>query len=96
MLGEDAAMRMIKIYLALIFTAGVLVPATARAAADVDLLLVLAADVSRSIDDTKFQFQRDGYAAAVTNSRVLARSGPAVPGASACASSNGQASASTW
>jgi len=71
MLGEDAAMRMIKIFLALIFTAGVLVPATARAAADVDLLLVLAADVSRSIDNTKFQLQRDGYAAAISDPRVL-------------------------
>ena len=64
-------MRMIKIFLALIFTAGVLVPATARAAADVDLLLVLAADVSRSIDNTKFQLQRDGYAAAISDPRVL-------------------------
>ena len=64
-------MRMIKIFLALIFTAGVLVPATALAAADVDLLLVLAADVSRSIDTTKFQLQRDGYAAAISDPRVL-------------------------
>jgi hypothetical protein len=37
----------------------------------VDLLLVLAADVSRSIDGPKFKLQREGYAAAVTNSRVL-------------------------
>ena len=42
------------------------------AAADpVDLLLVLAADVSRSIDAQKFQLQRDGYAAAITDRRVL-------------------------
>ena len=42
-----------------------------RAAEPVDLLLVLAADVSRSIDSKKFQLQRDGYAAALTDPRVL-------------------------
>jgi hypothetical protein len=41
------------------------------AAEHVDLLLVLAADVSRSIDSEKFQLQRDGYAAAITDPRVL-------------------------
>ena len=44
---------------------------TARAAEPVDLLLVLAADVSRSVDAGKFQLQREGYAAAVANPRVL-------------------------
>ena len=48
----------------------VLQPA-ARAAESVDLLLVLASDVSRSVDTVKFQLQRDGYAAAFSNSRVL-------------------------
>lgn len=42
-----------------------------RAAEKVDLLLVLAADVSRSVDQTKFQLQRDGYAAAITDPRVM-------------------------
>ena len=42
-----------------------------RAAEQVDLLLVLASDVSRSVDAVKFQLQRDGYAAAFSNSRVL-------------------------
>ena len=37
----------------------------------VDLLLVLAADVSRSIDDAEFNLQRKGYAAAITDPRVL-------------------------
>jgi hypothetical protein len=41
------------------------------AAEQVDLLLVLAADVSRSIDSEKFQLQREGYAAAITDPRVL-------------------------
>ena len=71
MLGEGAAMRMIKILLVLIFAGGMLAPAAARAADDVDLLLVLAADVSRSIDAAKFQLQRDGYAAAISDPRVL-------------------------
>src|SRR5260370_37548978 len=50
----------------------------ARADEDVDLLLVLAVDVSRSIDQTKFMLQRDGYAAAVSNRGVLEaiKSGP--------------------
>ncbi len=43
----------------------------ARAAEPVDLLLVLAADVSRSVDSQKFQLQREGYAAALANPRVL-------------------------
>jgi hypothetical protein len=37
----------------------------------VDVLLVLAADVSRSIDDDKFQLQRKGYAQAIADPRVL-------------------------
>jgi Protein of unknown function (DUF1194) len=64
-------MRTIKWLLASLLGAAVLVPAVARAADDVDLLLVLAVDVSRSIDATKFQMQRDGYAAAVADPRVL-------------------------
>lgn len=40
-------------------------------AADVDLLLVLAADVSRSINEGEFELQRKGYAAALTDPRVL-------------------------
>lgn len=43
----------------------------AAAAETIDLLLVLAADVSRSIDDGEFDLQRKGYAAALTDPRVL-------------------------
>jgi uncharacterized protein DUF1194 len=43
----------------------------AQAAEQVDLLLVFAADVSRSIDQAKFQLQREGYAAALTDKRVI-------------------------
>src|SRR5262249_3483053 len=50
----------------------------ARAADQVDLLLVLASDVSRSVDTRKFQLQREGYAAALSNPRVIEaiKSGP--------------------
>jgi len=64
-------MRMVKILLALIVAAAALLPAAAFAAEDVDLLLVLAADVSRSVDAAKFQLQREGYAAAISDPRVL-------------------------
>jgi hypothetical protein len=49
-----------------------------RAAERVDLLLVLAADVSGSMDESKFDLQRSGYAAAFSNSRVIEaiRGGP--------------------
>jgi hypothetical protein len=43
----------------------------ARAAEPVDLLLVLAADVSRSVDSQKFALQREGYATAFSDPRVL-------------------------
>ena len=52
-------------------TAPYLVAPVARAAEQVDLLLVLASDVSRSIDQPKFQLQREGYAAAIADKRVL-------------------------
>src|SRR5215472_15049426 len=63
---------------AALLAAALLLSRLASAAEPVDLLLVFAADVSRSIDQEKFQLQRDGYAAAITNPRVLdaIRSGP--------------------
>lgn len=42
-----------------------------RAAEQVDLLLVLAADVSRSVTEPKFKLQREGAAAAITHPDVL-------------------------
>src|SRR6266576_3470891 len=53
-------------------------PSVAFAAEQVDLLLVLASDVSRSVDHPKFLLQREGYAAAISNPHVLdaIRSGP--------------------
>jgi hypothetical protein len=51
----------------------------ARAAEPVDVALVLAADVSRSVNDGEFKLQREGYAAAFLDRRVVAAmtSGPA-------------------
>ena len=46
-------------------------PARPADAASVDLLLVLAADVSRSITDEKYELQRKGYAAAMSDPEVL-------------------------
>jgi hypothetical protein len=46
-------------------------PLVANAADAVDLLLVLAMDVSRSMDQPKFLLQREGYAAAVADVQVL-------------------------
>jgi hypothetical protein len=61
-------LRCAVILIALLATA--IAPA-ARAAEAVDLLLVLAADVSRSVDSAKFKLQREGYAAAIANGRVI-------------------------
>src|SRR6516165_7271403 len=45
--------------------------AVARAAERVDLLLAFTADVSRSMDTSKFRLQRDGYVASINNPRVV-------------------------
>src|SRR5438552_12954152 len=63
----------------LVAVAAVLALAQAAAAGErVDLALVLAVDVSRSIDDKEFELQRQGYARAFMDPRVLhaIRSGP--------------------
>ncbi len=64
-------MRTARTLLLLILAGVAAVPAAAAAAEQVDLLLVLAADVSRSVDSAKFQLQREGYAAAISDPRVL-------------------------
>jgi hypothetical protein len=46
--------------------------ASPRAAEPVDVALVLVGDVSRSIDDGEYKLEKDGYAAALTDPRVLA------------------------
>jgi hypothetical protein len=63
------------------FLASCLLSGESRAAG-VDLEVILAADVSRSIDDAEFDLQRKGYAAALSDPRVLtaihARPGAAI------------------
>jgi hypothetical protein len=62
-------LRSIRLWCALLALTLAVVPA--RANEPVDLLLVLSADVSRSVDHAKFQLQREGYAAAISDKRVL-------------------------
>jgi hypothetical protein len=52
--------------------------APSRAADNVDVALVLVTDVSRSIDDSEFTLEKNGYAAAFTSNQVLTaiRNGP--------------------
>ncbi len=57
--------------LAIVCILGIGMTAPAARAETVDMLLVLAADVSRSIDDVEFNLQRKGYAQAMTDPRVL-------------------------
>src|SRR6202046_4854965 len=64
-------MRLIRALLLLVLAGVAAFPRASAAADDVDLLLVLAADLSRSIDTEKFQLQREGYATAVSDPRVL-------------------------
>ena len=54
-----------------IIVAVLLLAPTARAAEKVDLLLVLASDVSRSVDAEKFELQRRGYGHALSDPRVV-------------------------
>ena len=69
-------MRRVRFLLAVLATVMFVSPAIA--AEQVDLLLVLASDVSRSVDAAKFKLQRDGYVAAISNPRVIEaiKSGP--------------------
>ena len=48
-----------------------LLPSLGRAAEPVDVALVLLSDVSRSVDDSEFQLEKQGYAAALQDKRVL-------------------------
>jgi hypothetical protein len=69
-------MRRVRLLLAVL--AAIVFVGPAIAAEQVDLLLVLASDVSRSVDAAKFKLQRDGYVAAISNPRVIEaiKSGP--------------------
>ena len=60
-------------WIAPLLLASLLVPPAAHAAEDVDVALVLVTDVSRSIDDSEFTLEKDGYATAFTSQAVLER-----------------------
>ncbi|MCW3476571.1 DUF1194 domain-containing protein [Limobrevibacterium gyesilva] len=55
-----------------LFVVLALLPASVWAAEPVDLALVLVTDVSRSIDDSEFDLEKQGYATAFTDREVLA------------------------
>jgi hypothetical protein len=56
----------------LVLLLALLLAVPASATETVDLQLVLAVDVSRSVDDEEFRLQREGYAEALKDPRVLA------------------------
>lgn len=66
-------LRRISTVIVALLLVGVWPPRHAALADDnqVDLLLVLAADVSRSVDGSKFKLQREGYASAISDARVV-------------------------
>src|SRR4051794_5267424 len=61
------AMRLI----AWLFVACLAIAPSVHAADSVDLTLVLVTDVSRSIDDSEFKLEKEGYAAAFTSKQVI-------------------------
>jgi hypothetical protein len=71
-----AGLRHVVRAVAMVLAVGIGTPAAAQT--PVDLQLVLAVDVSGSVNQTRFELQRDGYVAAFRNPRVLdtIRSGP--------------------
>ena len=56
----------------LVLLVALLLPGVARALEPVDLALILLSDVSRSVDEAEFRMQKQGYAAALTDPRVVA------------------------
>jgi uncharacterized protein DUF1194 len=73
-----ARLRMIVLIIGLLAAVATVPVATAWAAEDVDLALVLVTDVSRSVDDSEFTLEKNGYATALTSNQVLTaiRNGP--------------------
>jgi len=60
-----------RFFVAAAVVVGCLIGSSLARAETVDVALVFAADVSRSVDDDEFKLQRQGYATAITNPRVL-------------------------
>jgi hypothetical protein len=59
------------IVVSLFLSLGLAIPVAHADEGQVDVLLVLATDVSRSVDDREFKLQREGFAAALSDPRVL-------------------------
>jgi hypothetical protein len=59
------------IVVSLFLSLGLATPVAHADEGQVDVLLVLATDVSRSVDDREFKLQREGFAAALSDPRVL-------------------------
>jgi hypothetical protein len=64
-------MRPTPLVIAVVLAFAALAGPAARAAEAVDAAIVLAADVSRSIDDEEFALQRQGYAAAIASAKLM-------------------------
>ena len=62
-----------------------LLAGSSQAAEPVDVALVLLSDVSRSVDDSEFRLEKQGYAAALQDKRVLEAISNGPTGASAIA-----------
>src|ERR1700761_4723674 len=75
--GACPMVRIALVPLATLLILPLMDPGPARAG-DVDMALVLVTDVSRSIDDSEFKLEKDGYSSAFTNPKVLEaiQSGP--------------------
>jgi len=58
-------------WVALVVLVNAVLLAPSARAEDVDVALVLVTDVSRSVDDSEFKLEKDGYTAAFGNARVL-------------------------
>ncbi len=71
MLQSDRPTRRAAIKAGLTVAAAAGLPGRARAIEMADLLLVLSADVSRSVDAVKFKLQREGYANAIADTHVV-------------------------
>ncbi len=68
MLTATAGMTLMRVLIVIMVLFAAL---PARAAEAVDMLLVLVSDVSRSVDDSEFTMQKDGYSAAFNDPRVI-------------------------
>lgn len=65
-------MRWVRAWVVVLVLSGAMPERAARAAEAVDVALVLVSDVSRSVDNSEFDLQKQGYLTAFTDRRVVA------------------------